>query len=306
MAIRQNLIFTVQILLCITCAVTNHAAATEAEKAESKGSGKWYSLAKPDASWATLLEKKDRKVLWHLSDEEKLKELHKRSKSSSILGSFYEFNNLLFCMGAPYLQTTSVDVSNTRLQSVHAQDYMPTFAELFETMARQTQSSVRYEPTFMSKWIVVPPAMPLPYSLKLEDGWKVEDRGLYVAYIPTLQPVGMDVYMLGRYSGLSREKTIESRNLNALMFAKMFDKTVTVGDMEEVKLSNCDALFFKAKATIKKDCQWRQWSFLKDGQAFVIVSALDNKNADVLLPQVERMVASFQLVGGPAASPGLQ
>ncbi|MFA6210178.1 MAG: hypothetical protein WC714_12200 [Candidatus Obscuribacterales bacterium] len=253
-----------------------------------------------------MLEKKDRKVLWHLSDEEKLKELHKRSKSSSILGSFYEFNNLLFCMGAPYLQTTSVDVSNTRLQSVHAQDYLPTFAELFETMARQTQSSVRYEPTFMSKWIVVPPAMPLPYSLKLEDGWKVEDRGLYVAYIPTLQPVGMDVYMLGRYSGLSREKTIESRNLNALMFAKMFDKTVTVGDMEEVKLSNCDALFFKAKATIKKDCQWRQWSFLKDGQAFVIVSALDNKNADVLLPQVERMVASFQLVGGPAASPGLQ
>lgn len=305
MANRQKLIFFVQMLLCITCAFTNYAEGAEAGKTDSKVSGKWYSLTKPDASWATLLEQKDRKVLWHLSAEEKLSELHKRLTSPSMLGSFYEFNNLLFCMGQPYLETTSVEVSNTRLQTVHAQDYMPTVAELFETMARQTQSSVRYEPTFLSKWIVVPPAMPLPYSLKLEDGWKAQDRGLYVAYVPTLQPVGMDIYMLGRYSGLSPEKTIEARNLNALMFAKMFDKTVTIADMEEVKLSDCDAIFFKAKSAMKKDCQWRQWSFVKDGQAFVIVSALDNKNADVLLPQVERMVASFKLVEVQIASPGL-
>lgn len=302
---RQNLIFCIQILLCMISAVTSYAEGAEATKADSKSSGKWHSLTKPDASWATLLEQKDRKVLWHLSPEEKLKELHKRLGSPSMLGSFYEFNNLLFCMSQPYLETTSVEVSNTTLQTVHVQGYMPTVAELFETMARQTQSSVRYEPTFLSKWIAVPQVMPLPYSLQLENGWEAKDRGLYVAYVPTIQPVGMDIYMLGRYSGLSPKKTIEVRNFNALTFAKMIDKTVTRGDMEEVKLSDCDALFFKAKSVIKNDCQWRQWSFVKDGQAFVIVSALDNKNADLLLPQVERMIASFKLVEGQSVSPGL-
>ena len=47
--------------------------------------------------------------------------------------------------------------------------------------------------------------MPLPYSLSLADGWSADDRGYYVAYIQQIAPVGMDIYMMGRFAGLERQ-----------------------------------------------------------------------------------------------------
>jgi hypothetical protein len=45
-----------------------------------------------------------------------------------------------------------------------------------------------------------------------------------------------------------------------------------------------------------KSVYWRQWSFVIEGFGFVIVSAIDMKNEEIIWPDVEAMVASFRMV----------
>lgn len=267
--------------------------------------GLWTDLPRPDARWESEAGNKNRKILWNLSTEEQDKLLRSRIKSSSMMGTFYEFNNNLYAMREPFLMTTSVAASNVRLTTAHARDYCPTFAELFESMARQTKTSVKYDPTFLSKWIAIPPAMSLPYTLTLADGWRAEDRGMYVAYIPELQPVGMDVYMFGRYSGVSNAQIREFRKAKALLFARFIDEKARVSQMKEVKVDGVDALYFETVSTKRPGNQWRQWSFIKNGQAFLIVSSIDGENADKLVPEVKAMVDSFHVVDSATSSPGI-
>lgn len=267
-------------------------------------SGTWSDLPRPDESWAKLPGQEGRKVIWNLTTEEQNKILKARGKTASMIGSFYEFNNLLYCAHEPFIMTTSVEASKTPLQGVHIKDYKPTNAELFETMARQTQTSLKYDPTFLSKWIAVPPAMPLPYSVKVAPDWTSEDRGMYVGYHPKIQPVGMDIYMLGRYSDLPAERVKSVLEENAMGFAKMLDKSASINAMKELKVDDCDALYFETN-TPRPGCKWRQWSLYKNGQAFLIVSTIDGANESKLLPEVQSMVASFHVLDTPSPSPGI-
>lgn len=41
---------------------------------------------------------------------------------------------------------------------------------------------------------------------------------------------------------------------------------------------------------------WRQWAFVKDGWAFVVVSVIAADNEAQLLTDVKRMLASFEVV----------
>jgi hypothetical protein len=75
--------------------------------------------------------------------------------------------------------------------------------------------------------------------------------------------------------------------------------------MKEVKVDGCDAVFWETQSPVRPNTTWRQWSFVKNGESFTIVSALDNKNADILWPQVQEMVASFHVTEPPPASPSL-
>ena len=266
--------------------------------------GVWTELPRPDDSWAGLAEKKGRKPIWKLTQEEQDKILH--SKTSPIMmGSFYEFTNFLYCAGAPFIMTTSVDASKIHLHTVHDTNYKPTNAELVETMARQTKTSLKYDPSFFSKWVAAPPAMPLPYSVKVADDWRPDDRGSYVSYIPKLQPVGMDIYIMGRYSGLSPEESKTFRNSNALKFAKMFDNSITTEKMQEVKVDESDAIYWETSKMKRPNCRWRQWSLIKNGEAFVIVSTIADENASKLWPEVQAMVASFHVTEPAPTSPGL-
>lgn len=285
--------------------VTDPARAGSVPNRYKGKDGFWSDLPRPDESWAHLPENKNRKAIWNLSQQEQDKILKARRPSASMMGSFYEMNNLLYCSGESFLMTTSEEVAKTQLHTVHWREYKPTAAEVFEAMARQTRSSIQYDPTFLSKWIAIPTAMALPYSIKLAEDWHPEDRGEYVSYIPKLQPVGLDIYMLGRYSGLSSEDTIKVRNDNALRFAHQFDKTLTADKMKDVRVDGCDAIYYETKSPMVPDRQWRQWSLVHNGEAFVIVSCISDENANVLVPQVQAMVSSFHATEPPPSSPGL-
>src|SRR5262249_30949389 len=155
--------------------------------------------------------------------------------------------------------THSATVNRTKLSPVFPKSYKPTFKQLFETVARQTGSTMHYDPQ-EDFWVFDPPAMPLPYALNIAQGWRSEDNGLFVKYVPPLQPVGMDVYMLGTYSPADDvDLQHRIRDTLAMQFAVHFDPNVTPDKMTVQKVSGTDALYFESPAT-RPGVMWRQWS----------------------------------------------
>lgn len=200
------------------------------------------------------------------------------------------------------VSSSSARINKEKCEPLVDSAYKMTFAETFETIARQTKSNVHYN-TKTQLWIFDEPKMPLPYTVSIAEGWKAEDRGLYVAYIPAIAPVGMDIYMNGRFKGLNKQQLNDIRNEQALVFADRMHNGATIADMTPTTVDGVEALYYKTKAPVEGR-QWRQWAFVKNGQSFLIVSSVDDKNEASLIPAVTKMVESFHLVEPPVAVPG--
>jgi hypothetical protein len=143
--------------------------------------------------------------------------------------------------------------------------------------------------------------MPLPYALKKAQDWKQEDRGLSVAYIPPEVPMGMDIYMMGRYSDVTAAQSKKIGDWLALRFSKHIDPGVTAADMKAATVDGADAIYFES-AGPETDRHWRQWAFLKNGQAFVIVSSYSDENKNKVVSAVDAMVNSFHVNESPQGS----
>src|SRR5262249_14882890 len=119
----------------------------------------------------------------------------------------------------------------------------------------------------------------------------------FVEYIPTTQPVGMDVYMLGTYS-TSNDDSLANKVRDALAerFARAFDPHIAASKMTHQKVAGVDALYFECPAP-RPGLTWRQWAMVDHGQAIVVVSTLLDKNEATLLPQVKQMIASLKITG---------
>jgi hypothetical protein len=62
---------------------------------------------------------------------------------------------------------------------------------------------------------------------------------------------------------------------------------------------------YKSKAP-EKGRQWRQWAFVKNGQALLIVSAVGDETEAILIPDVEKMVSSFHIIEPAVPFPGFE
>src|SRR4030095_6633761 len=218
------------------------------------------------------------------------------SAPANPLGTFDSFCSLLYAVKDVAIHTQDSRVNGTQLSPVFPDFYKPNFAQLFETIARQTRSTMHYDKG-EDFWVFEHPAMPLPYSLETAQGWNVEDNGLFVKYVPPTQPVGMDVYLLGTYS-TANDSSLANKVRDALAerFASAFDQQVTASKMTHQKVAGVDALYFECP-TPRPGLTWRQWSMVAHGQAIVVVSTLLEKNEATLLPQVTQMIASLQITG---------
>lgn len=271
--------------LLLSCVLASACAAT-------------FSVAfAADTTASTEIKSKD------FSLDELKKMLDTRVKTGMMMGSFYAYGNLLYCTGEEWMATTNKEVAALPVRTAFPDFYKPTLYELFETAARQTGTSFKHGEG--KGWMFEPPAMPLPFKLNIADGWRAEERGNYVAYIPKEQPVGMDVYMFGCYSGLSDEDVRKFREINAMRFARMIQKTASVESMKSEQVDGCEALFFEGEAP-QPGVLWRQWSFAKNGRTFVIVSALNKENSERLFPHVREMVRSFKVVEPEPKCTGLE
>jgi len=117
--------------------------------------------------------------------------------------------------------------------------------------------------------------------------------------------VGMDVYVMGHSSSADPAQlpaVLEQARRNAaLAFARQFKRDVTDQDFTLEKVAGVDAWFFTTPTPRGPQFKWRQWSFVKDGWCFCIVSVISDANEPQLLPDVKAMIASFAVrAGGPA------
>jgi len=229
-----------------------------------------------------------------LSPEEQSKFLQSRGPGS-MLGNLGSFASLLYAAEDILVGSSNAQVLQRPLHTSYPSRaiYEPTRAEFFDTIARQTSSHYTYMAENDS-WIFDEPAMPLPFTIKTAPGWKAEDRGQYVAYIPEVAPVGMDIYMMGRYSEMTPETKSKVEDFMAMAFTQVLPKKLTTADMKRVEVDGVQALYYECPGKVP-DMRWRQWAFIKNGQGYVIVSAFKTDVAHKIVPDVDNMVKSFHV-----------
>jgi len=241
----------------------------------------------------------------HLSNEEQTALLAQRTSSGMMFGSFGGYASLLYAAMDVCIHAGSEEIAKTPLQSPFPEFYKPTWAELFDSIARQTRSSWSYDPK-TDFWTFGRPGQPLPFTIEMARDWKADDRGSYVCYQPKVAPVGMDIYVMGNYSasneGERQALFNKVRDDIALRFAKTFKKEMTTDGMTKTKVSNSEALYFTL-AVPETGIIWRQWVIVESGKAFCIVSAIKPEQEKDILPDVEAMVKSFRIVQPPVTKP---
>lgn len=212
------------------------------------------------------------------------------------MGNFGSFGSLIFGVMNIAIHTNDSQIGATELHTPFPDFYKPTIRELFDTIALQTGSSWTYDPK-TDYWVFAKPAKAKPFSITLVDEWISRDRGMYVSYKPPTYPVGMDIYYYGSYSAdkKAEEEALwkQIRNSWAIGFASRAKRDTTIAEMSSVTIDGVEAVYFQSP-TPRPGVVWRQWAFVKNGQAFVIVSTLPESD-DKLRSAVESMVKSFRV-----------
>lgn len=224
--------------------------------------------------------------------------------SGQMFGTFNAYSSLLYAVHSVAIWDQGTGIGQTPVESPFLKDYQPTWQELLDVLARQVNCTWRYNHD-TGYWVFEKGMLPLPYTLKRAPGWRGRANGNNYDYVPRGAPMGMDVYMMGHYSsddpGQLEALVPKIRKHLSMGFAPNFKPDVTDADFRTEQIAGVDALYFTAPAPNDPKLIWRQWSFVKDGWAFVIVSLIHADNEAKLLPDVQRMLASFEVV--PASAP---
>jgi hypothetical protein len=78
-----------------------------------------------------------------------------------------------------------------------------------------------------------------------------------------------------------------------LINLKNWPNVPTEEKMIKVKVADAEALYLKTD-TPRPGGVWRQWSFVRDGNAFLIVSAMPKEMEPQQVPAIEQMVSTFK------------
>lgn len=239
------------------------------------------------------------RVLEHRMTPAQLKKFLQTRTSGQMFGNFESYASLLWAINEVGVWDEGTDVGKIQLQCPFPENYRPTWKEHMDVLARQVGCSWHYDHA-TGYWVFDKKKMEPPFKLKIAEGWTRKDQGQDVVFVPPIAPVGMDVYMMGHYSGDDPAKLPEifanARQHVSLRFAKHFKADATEADFTTEKVCGEDAWFFSAPTPRDSKSRWRQWAFVKNGWCFVIVSVISDENESKLLPDVKGMISSFQVI----------
>jgi hypothetical protein len=118
--------------------------------------------------------------------------------------------------------------------------------------------------------------------------------------VPPSAPVGLDIYDMGTYSSDEQagknELLKEVRQEMALEWARRVRKNADLKGMKTRRVGAHEALFFEAMvpSRMNKDIHWRQWVFMVNNRCFFVVSTICPEEEAKILPDVEKILASFR------------
>jgi len=257
-----------------------------------------------------------------LTDEE-LKKLLGYRLGGEMGGTLAQFANMFMVTSrlrigtGVGLMTESSRISKSELQSPFPESYHPTLRELLDAIALQTFSDWKYETTSKYFKSDVKEPSPVkgvaifefsktkrkkPFKISLAQGWKANDKGNWVMYVPPQFPVGMDIYEMGTYS--TKDKAGETEFLErirtdvALEWANRVNPKAIKADLKPAKAGQNEALFYETllKGQNKKEFRWRHWVFMVGNRCYFIVSTIPPDLDGEILPDVEKMVESFTAI----------
>ena len=254
-----------------------------------------------------------------LTDVE-LSELLRTRLSGEMGMTFGQFGNMFLVQSRLMIGTgiglmaDEKKIIRSQLQSPFPESYHPTLREFLDAIALQSFSEWKYDPTdkhFKSDLEEDEPVRGLaifefkstkrkkPFSIKLAEDWKANDKGNWVMYVPTAFPVGMDIYEMGRYSTDEKEKEAffeKIRSDVALEWAKRVNPEAQAEDLKPAKVGMYDALAYDTLLKNNgKKIRWRHWVLMADDRCFFIVSTIIPRLEDEIFPDVEAMIQSFTM-----------
>ncbi|MBN1477335.1 hypothetical protein JXA47_11325 [Candidatus Sumerlaeota bacterium] len=214
------------------------------------------------------------------------------------LSTFHSFMSSSFAFANVWIVAENDDPGLYSAQVVYPYPpfYQPTWGEIFDHIARQMRCEWQWDPDIRQFVFRRSESGPI-FQVNLEEGWISEDRGLYSWFAPEGLPCGMDIYDLGHFTQSEENPDLfaEVREHFALRSMSLSPDPPSVEDMEIVSVADFEALYHHC-AGERPGSVWRQWSFVAEGHAILIVSALPGQMEATLAPQVDRMVQSFRLI----------
>ena len=221
------------------------------------------------------------------------------SRFRGLMGS--TFNSLVsssFAMADVWIYAAPRDAQDAQaldeleLEYTYPRFYRPTWREVFDHVARQMRGTWEWDTQKRQFRFQTGEVEPF-FGVKLADGWRREDRGLYVWHAPRDQDFGMDFYYFGHFTA-DPDLFERVRVHFAEQSVSRWPDAPKASQMKLVKVGERESLYLKID-TPRPGGVWRQWSMVIDGHAFVIVSAMPKDKEAALVPAVEQMVSSFTL-----------
>jgi hypothetical protein len=219
-------------------------------------------------------------------------------------GTFDSVRATLLAAHKVAIRTSSDRIRQTAIEPTFPSFYVPTWKEVFAMIGWQTRSTWNYDRETGSR-VFHDEAPPLPYRIRLAEGWKAEHHPIEVVYRPPkLAAVGMDIYWLGSYStdqpdgGAMFQRVREDL---AMHFVQGYVDGVRPAMMKLTNVGKTEALYFTTLS--ERGLVWRQWVMLAKGQALAIVSAIQPEHEKDLLPDVLSMVNSFEIAESRTGAP---
>lgn len=228
------------------------------------------------------------------------------------------------------LMTPDSEIAEALLRSPFPSTYEPTLQEFLDALALQTFSQWKYDPTnqYVRKqsehggdfheetpeesnssgelndlaiFEFTKTQREKPFAITVAKGWSAVNKGSWVMYAPPRFPVGMDIYEMGTYSPNGQDALPDFytgvRAAVALEWAQLVHEGAKPEDLRPAKVGAFDALYYETMVTssLDEDLRWRHWVFMVDNACYFVVSTLPPKRESELLPDVESMLASFQI-----------
>lgn len=215
-----------------------------------------------------------------------------------MFATFRSFMSSVYAINGVWLYAAHDDPTlyDAEVQYTYPKFYTPTWGDVFDHVARQMKCRWSFDPKNRQFRFEPSDAGP-PFGVRLADGWRQEDRGIYLWHAPARSNFGMDIYTFGRFdTAADPGLATKVRAHFAMLQFGGWPNAPREADMTTVRVGRAgtEALYIRTD-TPRAGGVWRQWSFVQDEQAFVIVSAMPKTQEPELAPQVDQMVASFEL-----------